>query len=131
MFTSMVASLKAGTLPDNSLLRKRFTAALVKKMGIIKTPYPFWPTDPKINPPAKQLLWAATLLQDKENFELVAAIISTEMEERLQAQGRPASMRELGATVQELLHQYLHEFIDLAPDFASEIDRYVTGQPAK
>ncbi|KPK26019.1 MAG: hypothetical protein AMJ61_10190 [Desulfobacterales bacterium SG8_35_2] len=125
MFTPIISDLKDGKLPDNNLLRKRFEAALIKKMGVIKTPYPFWSSDTKINPPAKQLLWAAILLQDRDNFNVIEAIISSELEERLRAKGQPESMQTLDAKVQQLLQEYIHEFIDLAPDekFKKNLDQ--------
>ena len=115
MFEQMVSALKNGTLPDANLLRKRFAAALVKKMGVIRTPYSFWQADTKINPPAKQLLWAAILLNDKENFSVVEAIISTELEEKQRAKGQPDSTQSHTAKVQQILQAYLLEFIELAP----------------
>jgi hypothetical protein len=116
MFKQMVSELENGTLPENNLLRKRFDAALVKKMGVIRTPYSFWPADPKINPPAKQLLWAAILLHDKENYRVVEAIIATEVEEKLRAKGQADSIPSLAAKIQQLLQAYIHEFIELGPD---------------
>lgn len=116
MFQEMVTELQKGKLPDLKLLRKRFEAALVKKMGVIRTPYSFWPGDTKINPPAKHLLWAATLLDDKENFNVVAAIIATELEEKKRAKGHASSQQELGNELQGLLDEYLRELLELAPD---------------
>ena len=113
MFEKMVSGLKNGTLPENKLLRRRFDAALVKKMGVIKTPYSFWPADPKINPPAKQLLWAAILLHDEENFRVVEAIISSEVEEKLRAKGQKDSLPVLAAKIQQILQSYIHEFVEL------------------
>ena len=115
MFEQMVSDLKNGTLPENKLLRRRFDAALVKKMGVIKTPYSFWPADPKINPPAKQLLWAAILLHDEENFRVVEAIISSEVEEKLRAKGQKDSLPVLAAKIQQILQSYIHEFVELGP----------------
>jgi len=112
----MVADLKNGILPEISLLRKRFDGALVKKMGVIRTPCSFWTADTKINPLAKQLLWAAILLQDKENFNVVAAIIATELEERQRAKGQPESRQTLSASLQQHLRSYILEFVGLAPD---------------
>ena len=118
MFAQMVSTLKNGALPEMNLLRKRFDAALVKKMGVIRTPCSFWPSDTKINPPAKHLLWAAILLQDAENFKVVSAIISTELEEKQRAKGQPQSIQALSAKVQQLLQEYIREFVELAPDEA-------------
>jgi hypothetical protein len=116
LFEQMVSALTGGDLPDTNLLRKRFAAALVKKIGVIRTPYSFWPADTKINPPAKQLLWAAILLHDMENFRVVEAIISTELEEKNRAKGQSESIHALNVNVQKLLQNYIHEFIELAPN---------------
>ena len=116
MFEPMVSALKNGELPETNLLRKRFEAALVKKMGVIRTPYSFWPLDTKINPSAKQLLWATILLHDKENLKIVEAIISTELAEKQGATAQSGSIPVgLAAKTQQLLQAYLHEFIELAP----------------
>ena len=116
MFGPIISDLRSGILPDNNLLHKRFEAALIKKMGVIRTPYSFWPADTKINPHAKQLLWAAILLQDKEKFEIVRAIISSELEEKQRAKGQRENMQSLTAKVHQLLQEYILEFIALAPD---------------
>ncbi len=116
MFEQMISELKNGALPENKFLRRRFDAALVKKMGVIRTPYSFWPADPKINPPAKQLLWAAILLHDEENLKVVEAIISSEVEEKLRAKGQKDSHPVLAAKIQQLLQSYIHEFVELGPD---------------
>ena len=116
MFGPIISDLRSGILPDNNLLHKRFEAALIKKMGVIRTPYSFWPADTKINPHAKQLLWAAILLQDKEKFEIVRAIISSELEEKLRAKGEQENMQCLSAKVHQLLQEYILEFTALAPD---------------
>ena len=116
MFEQMVADLKEGTLPEDDILRKRFEAALIKKIGVIKTPYPFWPADAKINPPAKQLLWAAILLDDQENFKIVEAIISSELEEKQRAKGHKENIQTLTANVQQLMNKYIKEFVELAPN---------------
>ncbi len=118
MFSEMISALQNGTLPENSSLRKRFDAALVKKTAVIRTPPSFWSADTKINPPAKQLLWASILLLDRENARLVEAIIAAELEERQRAQGRPLSHEELNAGVRRQVRDSLREFIELAPDEA-------------
>jgi len=115
MFDQMVSDLKNGIFPENRLLRKRFDAALVKKMGVIRTPYSFWPADRKINPSAKELLWAAILLEDMENFRVVEAVISSELEEKQKAKGLPENFYSLSAKVKQLLQEYILEFVELAP----------------
>lgn len=81
MFSSLIKSIEKGELPELSGLRKKFDFALVKKMGIVSLPYHFWQTDPKINPPSSQLLWAAILLGDRNAVVTVVGIIQKEMEE--------------------------------------------------
>ena len=107
MFEEMVSELKRGILPEVSILRQRFDRALVKKLGVIKTPCSFWTSDKKINPSTKELLWAAILLEDKENYMLVEGIIATEIEEKGRASGQfpaPVSGPELTETfISELL----------------------------
>ena len=118
MFSEMISALQNGTLPENSSLRKRFDAALVKKTAVIRTPPSFWSADTKINPPARQLLWAAILLLDRENASVVEAIIAAELEERQRARGQPLSHGELTAGVRRHLQDAIREFIGLAPDEA-------------
>jgi len=115
VFDQMVSDLKNGIIPENKLLRKRFDAALVKKIGVIRTPYSFWPADKKINPSAKELFWAAILLNDLENFRVVEAVIATEVEERQKAKGIPESFHSLSFKAKELMHEYINEFVGLAP----------------
>lgn len=129
MFEQMVADLKKGNLPEDYSLRKRLAAALVKKMGVIRTPYSLWPADAKINPPAKQLLWAAILLQDQENFHVVEAIISSELEEKLRAKGQSTTMEAIHGKAGQILQEYLDEFIQLAPDkrFAEKLKQKINN----
>jgi hypothetical protein len=115
MFDQMVSDLKKGIFPENRLLRKRFDAALVKKMGVIRTPYSFWPADRKINPSAKELLWAAIILDDMDNFRVVEAVIVSELEEKQKAKGLPENFYSLAAKVKQLLQEYINEFVELAP----------------
>ena len=48
MFEEMVSLLKQGKSPQTNLLRKRFERALVKKIGVVNTPYSLWTSDSKI-----------------------------------------------------------------------------------
>jgi len=129
MFSSMIQELKTGRMPDSNLLRKRFEAGLIKKMGVIKTPYPFWPADSKINPPVKQLFWAAILLEDRESFHMVEAIIASELEEKQRAKGLSAGNQFIHEQVQQLLKEYAIEFVELAPNekFKSKL-QLLSGQ---
>ena len=114
MFNQMVADLRNGIIPEDYPLRNRFETALVKKIGVIRTPYSFWPADRKINPSSKELLWAAVLLHDKENYRMIEAIVSSELEEKLRAKGLPNSTSDLALKIEQTMQDYIREFIELA-----------------
>ena len=115
MFEQMVSDLKNEKLPESTLLRKRFEAALVKKLGVIRTPYSFWPADRKINPSTKELLWAAVLLHDKENYRMIEAVILSELEEKMRAKGLQSSTHDLTDKVEQTIQNYIAELLGLAP----------------
>ena len=115
MFNQMVADLRNGIIPEDYPLRNRFETALVKKIGVIRTPYSFWPADRKINPSSKELLWAAVLLHDKENYKMIEAIVSSELEEKLRAKGLHNSTSDLALKIEQTMQDYFGEFIELAP----------------
>lgn len=115
MFNQMVSDLKLGLLPEEYLLRKRFEAAIIKKMGVIRTPYSFWPADKKINPQARELLWAAVLLNDQDNYRIIEAVVSSELEEKQRAKGNQISNHDLTQKVEQTLEDYIAEFLELAP----------------
>ena len=115
MFNQMVSDLKLGILPEEYTLRKRFEAAIIKKMGVIRTPYSFWPADKKINPSTKELLWASVLLNDQENYRMIEAFISSELEEQLKARGLQNSNNDLAHMTEQTLQDYIAEFLGLAP----------------
>lgn len=107
----MVSLLKQGKMVQLDLLRKRFDRALVKKLGVIKTPCSFWSSDKKINPAAKELLWATILLEDRDNFMLVEGIIATELDEKNKASGRhnePVSGKRV-------IDEFVRQLLQLAP----------------
>lgn len=114
MFNQMVSDLKLGILPEEYTLRKRFEAAIIKKMGVIRTPYSFWPADKKINPSTKELLWASVLLNDQENYRMIEAFISSELEEKQRARGLQNST-DLTHMAEQTLQDYIAEFLGLAP----------------
>jgi hypothetical protein len=115
MFDQMISDLKKGVIPDNYPLRNRFETAMVKKMGVIRTPYSFWPADRKINPSTKELLWAALLLHDNENYRIIEAIISSELEEKQRAKGLQTSSNDLNHKAEQVMQNYITEFFRLAP----------------
>lgn len=115
MFDQMVSDLKNGIIPESSLLRSRFEVALIKKIGVIRAPYTFWPADKKINPSAKELLWAAILLQDKENYMIIEAIISSELEEQQRTKRSQNCTDDNARELKLTMQNYIAEFIALAP----------------
>ncbi len=117
MFDEMVSLLKQGKIVQLDLLRKRFDRALVKKLGVIKTPCSFWSSDKKINPASKELLWATVLLEDRDNFMLVEGIIVTELDEKLRAKGLQNSTDHTHQ-VEQTMQDFIAEFLGLAPSAA-------------
>ncbi|MDW7773283.1 MAG: hypothetical protein SCH71_10375 [Desulfobulbaceae bacterium] len=82
MFTEMIADLNHSIMPEPVNLAKRFDFAMTKKLGVVKLPSSFWSQDPKINPRADHLLWAALLLGDRERIDLALSVIAVEGVER-------------------------------------------------
>jgi len=125
MFEQMVIKLQNGSIPKKDDLSSRFEFALVKKLGVIRTPYQFWPNDPKINPLTKHLLWATILLNDVENYRIVEAIISSELDKKQKAAGLPYSLKDLRAKVKQIRMTYIREFVEVGPDetFNNELQK--------
>jgi hypothetical protein len=111
MFDEMVSLLKKGKMVQIDLLRKRFDLALIKKIGVVKTPYSFWSADKKINPASKELLWAVILLEDRENFMLVEGIITTELDEHQKVSGHSNN----DISVQQVIDIFIQELLQLSP----------------
>ena len=91
---------------DLDQLRKRFDPAMTKKLAVIKLPPSFWMQDPKINPRADHLLWAALLLDDPERAALAFSAMAVEHEERQRKQAAgdaPGLAEALEAAVHDLL----------------------------
>ncbi|MGW8287061.1 MAG: hypothetical protein ACWGOD_02385, partial [Desulfobulbales bacterium] len=53
---------------------------------------------------------------DSENFKIVEAIITSELEEKQKVKGHTETLPSLTVKVDQLLQQYLNEFIELASD---------------
>jgi hypothetical protein len=115
MFADMIDLLKKGETIDLKILRNRFDRALVKKIGVINTPYSFWSSDPKINPRTKELIWAAILLEDTDNFNILKGIAITEVVEKKRASGKTnsAGTHENDNSVADGI---LQELLELVPD---------------
>jgi hypothetical protein len=127
MFDEMISLLKNAELVPKDQLRKRFDGAMVKKLGVLKTPYSFWPSDKKINPTAKELLWAAILLEDKGNFRLAESIIATEVAEKQKASGQYLVNSDIAQSSKKITANCLEEFLGLAPskDFRKLLEQKI------
>jgi len=111
MFDSIIENLRCSVLPETKSLRQRFDLALVKKLGVLSQPYHCRTTDPKINPPAVHLFWAALILEDPESVGIVAAIVETETADSLEGRGG-----EGHGNMDQTLAQLTADLLDLAPD---------------
>ncbi len=79
MFTEMITSLQNNIFPHASSIRGRLNVALIKKEAVLQLPKNFRVADPKINPRADHMTWAAVLLADKDLFEITTTILLTEI----------------------------------------------------
>ena len=129
MFDEMVAQLKKGEMVPKDPLRKRFDRAMVKKLGVLKTPYSFWPSDKKINPSAKELLWAAILLEDKGDFRLTEGIIATEVLEKQKASGQYIVNSDIAQSSKKMTSTCIDEFLASAPseDFRKILENKINN----
>ncbi len=82
MFAGMIRDLQEGRLPASGELRSRLAAAVVKKMGVLRQPPACWSGDTKINPPSAHMLWAALLLEDAEQLQIVWGLLLEEQASR-------------------------------------------------
>lgn len=78
MFSHMIASLKQGVLPSAVSIQGRLHIALIKKEAILRLPKSFQVSDPKMNPRADHMIWAAVILEDRNLFDITASILLTE-----------------------------------------------------
>ena len=95
---------------DLEQLKKRFDLAMTKKLAVIKLPPSFWMQDPKINPRADHLLWAALLLDDPERAALAFSAMAVEHEERRRKQGAGEA-----TGVDKVLADAVHDLLQLIP----------------
>lgn len=122
-------------MPDPEVLRKRFDFAMVKKLGVIKLPPPFWMQDPKINPRADHLFWAALLLKDPGRIGMAMSIVTEELQEknyRKSLQKDDCITSEIRKMIEELLQQFsdpevrkkfIQELRKVAPDLPVVAER--------
>jgi len=122
----MIEDLRRGKLPDQALLARRFAAAVTKKMAVVALPPALWPGDPKINPPADQLYWAALVLEDAAGRETAVAILAAELAARHRLVGI-----ELHQELETTLARLRDEFLLFAPaaGFRHRLTRLLAALP--
>jgi hypothetical protein len=94
MFSKMIQLLKRGEMPSAEELQTRLKPAMIKKSGVMQQPRSCWSNDPKINPDAGHMLWAAILLEDQELISMATAMLFVEQGGELDVL-TPAKAREL------------------------------------
>ena len=111
MFRDVLEQLAKGVMPDKKIVASKLDAALTKKIGVLQIPYLCQPTDPKINPPAQQLLVAAALLGESEKIQLALDILQTELGQRKPVTADTVSdaMNEAQEAVSRLLAAFPEE----------------------
>jgi hypothetical protein len=126
MFSEMIADLKNGRLPDSQAIKKRLDFAITKKLGIIRQPYLLWPPDPKMNPPATHILWAALITADPSSIELATDILVQEQHEKMAAKKGSDKLDRL-----DLIQSAIGELMNLLPEnslqtyFQEKIEKYL------
>ena len=106
MFSDLFARLARDQPPDPDRLARMFDTAMTKKLGVLSLPQSFWPGDPKINPRAEQLLWAALYLEDQERLALAFGAFVAEHQG-----GNPDD----SARLREEFEYCVQTFMDLLP----------------
>ncbi len=112
MFDEMVSLLKQAKLPKDDILKKRFEAAMVKKMAVLRMPHTYWQADHKINPSTEKMLWATILLEDRENFAVVEGMAHAEISEKT----KEKNQEDLLALTEDILNTYTNNLLQIAPD---------------
>ncbi len=80
MFSHIFDSTINPAALDPDRLGRLFDLAMTKKLAVIKLPPSFWMQDPKINPRADHLYWAALILGDTERAGLAVSALAVEHE---------------------------------------------------
>jgi hypothetical protein len=111
MFSQLFDHTLSAEQIDINQIRKRFDLAMTKKLAVIKLPPSFWMQDPKINPRADHLLWAALLLDDQERASLAVSAMAVEHEEQ---QKKNSSRNQPGLA--GALDNSLNDFLQLIPE---------------
>lgn len=115
MLAEILFQLQKSRMPASAAVKKWLAIALIKKMGVLNLPYHCWHTDPKINPPAKYLLWAAILAEDKERFAIVEGIIHTELRAAESVGARRTTQEAQAAATGKIVNRYVNELLALSP----------------
>lgn len=116
MFRDVLEQLAKGVMPDKKVVASKLDAALTKKIGVLQIPYLCQSADPKINPPAGQLLVAAALLGEKEKIQLAFDILQTELGQR-----KPVT----ADTVSDAMNEAQNSVSRLLAAFPEERDRWL------
>ena len=74
----MINQLQEGKMVPVGHLASLVKVALVKKQGVLQQPPACWSNDPKINPDALHLLWAAVLLGSADEIITAAGLMMNE-----------------------------------------------------
>ncbi len=110
MFTEMLTSLRNNRLPAPLSIRGRLQIALIKKQAILNLPQTFRVADPKINPRADHMVWAAVLLEDQDLFDITISILLTE------AHFHSAQAQTNGAENRSVIKKNLEELVAIPAD---------------
>lgn len=113
----MINQLQMGEIPPAAPHTSLLKVALIKKQGVLQQPPACWSSDPKINPDAKHLLWAAALFGNEDDLHTAAGIMVNEMISR---PGKKEAGYELS-----FVNEKLMEVVDLAPtsEFAAVLKK--------
>jgi len=112
VFSSLVSALEDNRLPDSAELRHRLRAALAKKEGMLKLPYLFRPSDPKINPDIFHMLWAALIVEDIPAQEKIIALLAWELSDAVAGEGGALDAENLD----NALTDSVNTLLSLPPD---------------
>lgn len=124
MFSELFNELQKNNLPDPAKLRQRYDFALIKKLAVIKLPPAFRMQDPKINPQADHLLWAALLLKDRERIDTALSVLALELTE-----ATPGNKKKDRGKTAEQIRKLVNGLLEQIPDASCR--RRFAGELAK
>jgi uncharacterized membrane protein len=116
MLEEILTQLRQAQMPSSASVAQWLQLALIKKMGILSLPYQFWPTDIKINPSAKHLLWAAILAEDTKRLALVEGIVHNETAAATPNAGQSGSTKADHLKARKIMRHHISELLAVNPD---------------